>query len=153
ERFGNPLDLLSRFTIDCAALPPARSSRSRLIRRGPAHGNPAVLEARPKNERYYLAVTPDPFFNAVGTQVSVVDAPARLPKKRQLATLQAIVDRLNVAPRPLRYGLPEPTAIVGTDFASDLPIQAEPAAVLRSGTGANACQPGDEVCLSLVGEP
>src|SRR6185503_12661321 len=113
----------------------------------PAHGNPAVLEACTQNQRDDLAVAPDPFFHAVDEQVAVVDAPARVPKERHLASLQAIVDRLHVAPRAVRHGVPESAAIVGTDLASDLPIEAEPTTILRSSTRANARQPGDKVCL------
>ncbi len=46
------------------------------------HRNPAILEARASEQRQDETVVAHAFFDAVGFQVLVVDAPARVPQQR-----------------------------------------------------------------------
>ena len=102
---------------------------------GLSNGNPAVLEACPKNKRDDLAVAPDPLFDAVGAKVLVVHAPAGVPQERQLTALQPIANGLHVAAGAICHGIPQPPAIVFGHLAADLPVEAEPATVLRGDAG------------------
>src|SRR5687768_2221588 len=113
----------------------------------PENGHPVVLEPRPKNEINHLTIASNSLFDAVGAQVLVVHPPARVAEERQLSAAQTVADGLDVAPGAFPHCVPQTLPDIRRDFGSDLPIEAQPPAVLGWRARTDTREEPDEVRL------